>query len=147
MAMNKEMLNHLTTKADSLYRNMEDGNSYNDMQDFMDDTKDFLDETVSFLESIGGKVEGMAYAEKKKNVIIHGYVDQLVNNEDGRADQFGSCWFIVPEAWAEDRAKERGFTDLKEFFSEYTYDDVDEWVNMAIDHDVLEGAGLGKIHR
>jgi hypothetical protein len=142
--MNKDKLNKLTTKADYLYTAMESEENTLDIQDFMDDTKGFLDETVSFLESIGGKVDGMSYTEKK-NVTIHGYVDQLVDNTDGRADSFGSCWFIVPEAWAEDRAKERGYTDLNEFFSEYTYDDTDEWIDMAIDHDVLQGAGIGRI--
>jgi hypothetical protein len=143
--MNKDKLNKLTTKADYLYTAMESEENTLDIQDFMDDTKGFLDETVSFLESIGGKVDGMSYTEKK-NVVIHGYVDQLLDNTDGRVEnKFDSCWFIVPEVWAEEQAQARGFTNLEEFFNEYTYDDTDEWIDMAIDHDVLQGAGIGKI--
>lgn len=81
--------------------------------------------------------------EEIRSVEIHCYVDQLVDNTDGQFDKFGSAWFIVPVEWAEEQVKKQGWNSLKEFFSEYTYDNVDGWLSSAIDEGVLLGCGTG----
>lgn len=82
---------------------------------------------------------------KKKLVVIHAYVDQLVDNTDGVFDQYGDCWFVVPETWAKKMAKKVGCKNLEEFFSEYTYDYVDDWMYKAIKDGVLRECGIGSI--
>lgn len=80
---------------------------------------------------------------KTKDVIIHGYVDQLIDNTDGKFDGFSSSWFKVPAAWAEKMAKTYDFESLDEFFEEYTYDHTIGWLDAAIDEGVLLGCGTG----
>lgn len=79
----------------------------------------------------------------KKLIEIHAYVDQLIDNEDGQYDKLGSCWFLVPEEWAEKMALAQGYEKLDHFLVEYIYDEVDGWLNQAIKDGVLEGCGTG----
>lgn len=74
---------------------------------------------------------------------IHCYVDQLINNEDGKFDKFESAWFIVSELWAEKIAMENEWDSLEEFFSEYAYDNTDGWLQKAIEDGELLGCGTG----
>jgi hypothetical protein len=79
----------------------------------------------------------------KRTVEIHCYVDQLIDNTDGQFDLLSSAWFIVPEEWALEQAQAQGYTGLKEFFNEYTYDTTDGWLRHAIKEGVLLGCGTG----
>jgi hypothetical protein len=136
--MNKEKLHQLTTMADRLHRTFENGDIVNP-----DDVEHFVNGTVGFLESIGGRVHELQYVSD--NVLIHGYVDQLIDNTDGKNDKFGSCWFIVPREWATREAQSEGFENLEVFFDEYIYDNVDGWLQKAVDDGVLQGAGIGML--
>lgn len=51
------MLDDLTTKADSFYREMVEEGTIEDSEQL----KNFLDNLVTYLESTGGKVAGMQY--------------------------------------------------------------------------------------
>jgi hypothetical protein len=55
------MLNELTTKADSFYRDLEEEGVIHNQEDL----KNFLNNLVDYLESIGGKVEGMKYTDNR----------------------------------------------------------------------------------
>ncbi|USK77727.1 hypothetical protein [Peribacillus frigoritolerans] len=81
--------------------------------------------------------------EAERNITLHCYVDQLVNNEDGKFDKFGSAWFTVPWNWAEEQAIHQGFGSLRTFLKEYTYDLTDDWLSQAIAQGVLIGTGTG----
>lgn len=81
----------------------------------------------------------------KDLVTIHCYVDQLVDNTDGRFDRFSSAWFIVPKEWAGKMAVKYGFHDLEDFYNTYTYDNTDGWMQRAVDDGVLEGCGAGYV--
>jgi hypothetical protein len=59
--MNKELLDELTTKADELFRAIEDEDAYDDVSQFQDDVSSYLDQLINFLESIGGRVKGLKY--------------------------------------------------------------------------------------
>lgn len=61
MGLNKTVLNRLTTEADTLYRAIEDGDAYDDIQDCLDDVKDFLNILIKVLEASGGRVDGLDY--------------------------------------------------------------------------------------
>jgi hypothetical protein len=74
---------------------------------------------------------------------IHCYVDQLIENPDGVYDKLGSAWFTVPKHWAEERIQLEGWKDIEEFFMEYTYDNVDGWLQEAVKEGVLIGCGTG----
>ena len=43
--------------------------------------------------------------EEKSNkyITLHCYTDQLVNNDDGKFDKFGSAWFTVPRNWPKNK--------------------------------------------
>ncbi|MCF7625519.1 MULTISPECIES: hypothetical protein [Bacillaceae] len=81
--------------------------------------------------------------EDERNITLHCYTDQLINNEDGKFDKFGSAWFTVPWNWAEELANLQGFSSLEEFLKEYTYDNTDDWLSQAIEEGVLIGTGTG----
>lgn len=66
LGLNKKVLNKLTTEADRLYRALEDGDAYDDVQDFMDDVKGFLDNLVNVFEASGGRVDGLKYIEREE---------------------------------------------------------------------------------
>jgi hypothetical protein len=79
----------------------------------------------------------------KKNITLHCYTDQLVNNDDGKFDKFGSAWFTVPRNWAEKMAIHQGFDSLETFLEMYTYDVTDGWIQKAVSEGVLIGTGTG----
>jgi len=76
-------------------------------------------------------------------VEVHCYVDQLINNEDGKFDALGSAYLVVPKGWAEDLVLKQGFESLEEFLDGYTYDDTEGWIDKAIEDGVLLGTGTG----
>ena len=76
-------------------------------------------------------------------VQVHTYVDQLIDNEDGKFDALGSAYLVVPRGWAEDLVLKQGFESMEEFLSEYTYDDTVGWIGKAIEDGVLLGTGTG----
>lgn len=75
--------------------------------------------------------------------IVHCYVDNLIDNTDGKFDSFGSAWFKVSNDWLEAIVKNIGFTSLEEFHSTYTYDDSNGMLAKAIEDGVLLGCGTG----
>lgn len=79
----------------------------------------------------------------KNSVIVHTYVDNLINNPDGKYDNFGSAWFKVPVTWLSIVIKISGFLSLEEFFNNYTYDDSDGLLQKAVEDGVLLGCGTG----
>lgn len=80
---------------------------------------------------------------KRDVVEIHGYVDQLISNDNGGFDNFGSSYLLVPREWALNVVIEQGFKDLEDFFSSYTYDDTMDLIDLAIQDGVLLGTGTG----
>lgn len=81
----------------------------------------------------------------KKTYIIHSYVDNLIDNPDGKFDSFDSSWFKVPADWLQVTVKKMGFSSLDDFYSSYTYDDTDGMLEKAINDGVLLGCGTGDI--
>lgn len=78
-------------------------------------------------------------------VTIHCYVDQLISNDDGKYDTFGSAWFTVPTEWLLKHVLKSGFSSLEDFYSNYTYDDTDGLMDLAIDEGKLIGCGTGSM--
>ncbi|MCT1392018.1 hypothetical protein M4D76_27625 [Peribacillus frigoritolerans] len=81
--------------------------------------------------------------KSNKYITLHCYTDQLVNNDDGKFDKFGSAWFTVPRNWAEEQAIHQGYDSLETFLKEYTYDETDDWLRQATNEGVLIGTGTG----
>ena len=61
--LDQEVLDEITTRADELYRNMEDQDAYDDIQGFFDDVQTFLDKLITVCEKAGGRVAGMSYTD------------------------------------------------------------------------------------
>jgi hypothetical protein len=140
-------LHELTTRADELYRAIEDENAYGDNQDFLNDVGIFLDALIPYLESKGGKVNGLTYTTPKL-ATFSAYVDNLIpgdRDEDCWCDVFGHINVTVPYEWLEQRAEIQGFASVDEFYNTYTFDDTNEWLQIAIDQQVLVGVEMGKV--
>lgn len=80
------------------------------------------------------------YAE---NVTTHIYVSELIGNQDGQYDDFGSAWLAVPKYWAEEQVKKQGFEDLNDFNINFTCDDTLDWIRLAMKEGILMGCGVG----
>ncbi|MFD4932162.1 hypothetical protein ACFWMS_25365 [Peribacillus butanolivorans] len=90
-----------------------------------------------------GTFEDVSEEKATMNITLHTYVDQLINNEDGINDKFGSAWFTVPRNWAEKLVALQGFDSLEHFLKEYTYDNTIDWILEAVEEGVLIGTGTG----
>lgn len=83
---------------------------------------------------------------KQKNSVVNCYVDNLIDNTDGKFDKMECAWFIVPTVWLELQVVDMGdFKSLEHFYTEYTYDDTDGLLQKAVDEGVLLGCGAGLI--
>ncbi|PFP29386.1 hypothetical protein COJ96_10810 [Bacillus sp. AFS073361] len=78
-----------------------------------------------------------------KTSVVHSYIDNLIDNTDGKFDKLGSCWFIVPTDWLEKLVKKEGWNDLEDFYDNYTYDHSDGYMELAIEEGILLGCGAG----
>ena len=63
--LDQEVLDEITTRADELYRNMEDQDAYDDIQGFFDDVQTFLDKLITVCEKTDGRVESMKYLDDR----------------------------------------------------------------------------------
>jgi Zn ribbon nucleic-acid-binding protein len=102
-----------------------------------------LDCGFNFKVSEENAIDMESEMEKEKNITINCYVDQLISNEDGVSDRFGSAWFTVPIEWLEARVKYQGFESVEKFLSEYMYDNTDGLLGLAVTDGVLIGCGVG----
>lgn len=84
----------------------------------------------------------------EKNTSFHAYVDNLIPS-----DRDNSCWcdvfsfitVVVPEKWLKDHVIGDNFASLEHFYSDYTFDDTDGLLQLALDDNVLVGVSMGKI--
>src|SRR6185312_6525506 len=129
----KNQLNSLTTKADELYRDLVDGHATDETKEFMEESEKFLNNLVDYVESTGGRVDGLGYEKRHiESVTVHTYVDQVINNDDGKFDSLGSAWLTVPVGWVSAMIEHQGYESLEEFLNEYTYDNTMDWMDKAV---------------
>ncbi|MEX1029739.1 MAG: hypothetical protein WDZ91_06800 [Paenibacillaceae bacterium] len=93
-----------------------------------------------------GEISFFEPVTRTENVTLHGYIDNLIDNEDGKFDSMGSCWFTVPHEWLEGQLLKDGSNEtVEQFLNSYTYDDTDGFLKLAIKEGVLIGCGAGQM--
>lgn len=80
-----------------------------------------------------------------KTSTVHCYISELISNDDGRFDKFGSSWFTVSSEWLIEKINLAGYESLEDFYSTYTYDNSEGLLQLAVDEGVLLGCGTGLV--